>query len=458
MNNSKSLRRRLTWYVVITMLIMSTLSGVGVYLGITHEIDEVFDASLVQSARVLDGLVSREIIDANKQELLDALSRSRKSSKNMEGHEYEKNIFFSLLDLDGEVLLQSRRSPELPADIDSGGFLRFDDGKHDWIAFALHSSRDDIIIVVGERTEVRNEVTEYIGSGFLYPLIVMLPAVVWMLWQLVGVALKPLQTVTDQVRAQDLRELKPIDVDGVPKEIDPLVNAMNSMIARLDSAYARERRFVSDASHELRNPLASLLINIENALEENSDPDTTESLQQMKTSIVRLSHLVSQLLELSHSENPLASREFTDVDLQQLCVDAVRGHQAQAGDAGVDLVCEASSQDCRIRGVHALLVSLLSNLVDNGIKYCGSGGQVVVGCMREGSRLTLSVEDSGAGLDAEARARVVERFYRAERADTSGAGLGLAIVKSIADIHAARMHIDESRLGGLAVRIEFDLG
>lgn len=458
MFKSRSLRKRLTWYVVVTMLVMSILSGIGVYQGTMHEADEIFDASLAQSARVLDGLVSREMIEANKQQLLDALERSRKAPGNTERHEYEKKIFFALLGGDGEVLLQSLRAPKLPADIDRGGFFRFNADDRDWVAFALHSSRDDIVIVVGERSEVREEITEYIGSGFAYPLILLLPVVIWLLWQLVGVALRPLQAVTDQVRAQDIRDLKPIDVQGVPQEIDPLVSSLNQMIERLNSAYARERRFVSDASHELRNPLASLLINVENAIEDCKDDESIESLRRMKHSIVRLSHLVSQLLELSHSENPLSSGEFTQVDLRQICEEAVSAYRSRAQAAGIELSCEASPEACLLHGFQALLSSLVGNLLDNAIKYCGDNGRVELGCSRFGGRLVLSVDDSGSGLDVETRSRAVERFFRADSSDTSGAGLGLAIVKSIADVHGAKMQLGESRLGGLSVRIEFQAG
>lgn len=458
MFKSKSLRTRLTWYVVITMLVLSVLSGIGVYHGTMHEADEIFDASLVQTARVLDGLVSREMIETNRQQLIDAIDRSRKTSENREWHDYEKKIFFAFLAPGDGVLLQSRYAPELSPEIGRGGFSRFDDGKHDWIAFTLHSSRDDIVIVVGERSDTREEITEYIGSGLAYPLILLLPVVVWLLWQLVGVALQPLQSVADQVRAQDIRELRAIDVDGVPQEIDPLVKSLNQMIARLDSAYARERRFVSDASHELRNPLASLLINVENAIEECQDPETIDSLQRMKHSIVRLSHLVSQLLELSHTENPLSGRDFTEVDLQQICRDAVTAHQPQARQAGVRLEYRKQPGPCLLKGVPALLGSLVANLVDNAIKYSGEDGRVEVSCAREQSVLVLSVDDSGPGLDAETRGRAAERFFRADSSDTSGAGLGLAIVRSIAETHGAGMFLDESRLGGLAVRIEFETG
>ena len=259
-----------------------------------------------------------------------------------------------------------------------------------------------------------------------------------------------------QVRRQDIQHLRPIDVDGVPREIDPLVQALNRMIADLDAAYARERRFVSDASHELRNPLASLLINVDNAIEESRDAATSETLQSMKTSIKRLSHLVSQLLELSHCENPLSGRTLQSVDLCRVCRRTVDSFASRASDAGVEIELQVAENNCEIHGDEALLASLVSNLVDNAIKYGGEGSRVRVHCAQDAYGWQVTVDDSGAGLDAAQREKVLQRFYRTGSNGAAGAGLGLSIVKTIADLHGARLELDESSLGGLRVAVRFD--
>jgi len=279
----------------------------------------------------------------------------------------------------------------------------------------------------------------------------------WLLWQIVGVALKPLQAVTDQVLQQDLKHLRSIDVAGVPKEISPLVDALNQMIGDLDAAYLRERRFVSDASHELRNPLASLLINVDNAIEESRDTEAIESLQSMKLSIKRLTHLVSQLLALSHFEDPDIDRKFEWVDLGQVCERVVESRQSQAAAKSITLEIQATAKQCRLKGLEPLLESLLSNLVDNAILHCPRDSRVRVSCHRQGSELLLAVDDSGPGLDAAQREKAPGRFYRAADTNISGAGLGLSIVKTIAQSHSGRMQLGESELGGLRVSIHFDV-
>jgi two-component system, OmpR family, sensor histidine kinase QseC len=451
MRVNPSLRRRLTWYVVVTLLTLTTLSGIAIYKGTTREVAEVFDASLVQSARILDGLLSRANLDSNSSQLKQALERTEHSN------EYEKKLFLAVLDTDGSVLLHSRQAPQLPVSGLMPGFSSFEYQGKKWFTYVLPSSRDDLLIVVGESSRVRAEITENIGGGLLIPLILLLPPVLWLLWHIVGVALKPLQAVTDQVLQLDLLRLKAIDVDGVPREISPLVDALNQMISDLDAAYLRERRFVSDASHELRNPLASLLINVDNAIEESQDSEAIDSLRDMKLSIKRLSHLVSQLLVLSHLEKAGAPHAFEMVDLARLCAGTVASLQPGAAAKSIALEFIPSDTDCSLPGEISLLESLVANLVDNAITHGGPGCRVEVQCRRVHGQICLSVDDSGPGLDAEQRAKALGRFYRAGDTNSLGAGLGLSIVENIARSHSGLVELSESKLGGLCVTIRFDL-
>jgi len=451
MQASRSLRLRLTWYVVATLLTLTSLSGIAIYMGTTKEADEIFSASLVQTARIIDGLVTRDAIDTSQREL------QRKLELGPSAHDYERKLFFAVLDADGKLLLHSREAPDLPKAGIASGFSEFRYKRKKWFTFALESSEDDLLVVVGERSGVREEITEYIGGGLLLPLILLLPLVLWMLWHIVGVALRPLQTVTDQVREQDLRRLTPIDVSGVPREISPLVDALNQMIVDLDVAYLRERRFVSDAAHELRNPLASLLINVDNAIEETHEEDALDSLQSMKVSIRRLSHLVSQLLALSHLEKGDSGAVFEPVDLARVCAGAIAAAQAEAETKSITLELIAADTGCELAGAKPLLESLVSNLLDNALLYAGSGSRVLLQCRREGGELVLTVDDSGPGLDVEQREKAPGRFYRAGDTNRSGAGLGLSIVKTIAQSHSAGVELSESKLGGLCVTVRFDL-
>jgi signal transduction histidine kinase len=229
------------------------------------------------------------------------------------------------------------------------------------------------------------------------------------------------------------------------------------MIVDLDAAYLRERRFVSDAAHELRNPLASLLINVDNALEETREAEALDSLESMKVSIRRLSHLVSQLLALSHLEKADSAAAFETVDLARVCAAAIASAQAAADAKSISLELIAPTGGCELAGSQPLLESLVSNLLDNAIRYADNGCRVQVQCRREQGRLVLTVDDSGPGLNAEQREKAPGRFYRAGNTNTRGAGLGLSIVKTIAQRHAASVELSKSELGGLRVTVGFDL-
>lgn len=445
-----SLRRRLTLYLVSTMLIMTLASGTAVYLSTQDEADEVFSASLVQTARILDQVISLEAIESNRERLQRALQ-----SGSDDRHKVPR-LFFAIFDADGNILLQSDMAPKVGSAAVAAGFSEFRHQGRKWFTYGVDSSLDELLLVVGQRSKDREEITEHLGAGLLLPLILLMPLMLWLLWHVIGVALRPLKDVTAQVRRQDIRQLQPIDVDGVPVEIDPLVKALNRMIVDLDAAYARERRFVSDASHELRNPLASLLINVDNAIEENRDASAREALDSMKNSIRRLSHLVSQLLELSHFENPLSGRTLARVDLCRICRQVVDSFESRPAETELDIELQLPLEGCEIRGEESLLSSLVTNLVDNAVKYGGADARIRVRCTRDANGLLLEIEDSGAGLDTAQRARALGRFYRAADTNTAGAGLGLSIAKTIADIHNARLELEESELGGLAVRVRFD--
>lgn len=459
MTESISLQKRLSWYMISTLLVLTLLSGTGVYLGTTHEAEEMFGASLVQTARILNGVMTRDQILNNKQKLERALEipSIARTDQNITGHKYENKLFFSVLDVDRTVLLSSPHAPTIENITQTPGFSKIEIDGNTWNTFSLNSSDDGLRIIVGERNDINKEMVEYILQGLLWPLILLLPVILWFLLNLVKVALMPLQLVSDEVNKQDIRHLKTINVHGVPQEIDPLVNSLNQMIHNLDDAYNRERRFVSDASHELRNPLAALLINVENAVEENTDEELGDSLNSMRESIIRLTHLVSQLLELSHLENPLSLRNLEPVDLSIICKQAIDSFQQNASNLHQQLELVIEGNNFQIMGSSALLQSLVNNLLDNAIKYCGEKAMIRLSCKQQQDKLKLCMDDSGPGLDAALRNSIVQRFFRAEQTNTEGAGLGLSIVKTIAETHSASMQILESELGGLSVQIEFKI-
>jgi len=452
--NNISIRKRLNWYVFAAMLALIVVTGMGVYNATTDEADEIFDAEMAQIARMLEHFINTESITANSSQLQKNRGKTSILQPG-EPHKYREKLFFVIRDGDGNNLIDPGLAPDLSMIKNSPGYQRLELEGNEWIIYTRKSNQQGIWIIIGEQADIRSEINEHLGSALLVPLFLLLPVILFLLWKIVGLALKPLHSVVDQVRRQDITRLTQVEADGIPEEIEPLIAALNQMIVKLDAGYGRERRFVSDASHELRNPLAALLINVDNAIEENQNPEPGDSLLSMKLSIIRLSHLVRQLFELSHSEIPLVSQNFEIVDIVSLCQRVAESHSEAATQKHQTLNLKLPTTECSIKGVEPLLSSLVSNLLDNAIKYCADGSEIRLGIELENKDLILSFDDSGEGLDADTCLKVTGRFYRAGNTGATGAGLGLSIVKTIADLHSATMQLTRSELGGLSVSIRF---
>jgi two-component system sensor histidine kinase TctE len=266
----------------------------------------------------------------------------------------------------------------------------------------------------------------------------------------------PLQRLQDELRGRMPTDLTPISVQGIPSEIRPLLVALNTVMSRLDENLVAQRRFISDAAHQLKTPLTGLRMQTELALNEPEIGLMRERLQQVAISGERLSHLTQQLLSLARAEAGLSSREgLATVDLESIARQCTITWADRAIGKGVELAYEGADAPVPITGSALLITELLSNLIDNAIKYTPSGGQVTVR-VRPEEYPALEVEDTGIGVPEEARSQVFERFYRVLGTGRDGSGLGLAIVKEIALMHRARVHLDAGTGGrGTRVRTTF---
>jgi two-component system OmpR family sensor kinase len=238
-----------------------------------------------------------------------------------------------------------------------------------------------------------------------------------------------------------------------PREVQPLVHALNGLLQRLGSALDAQRAFIADAAHELRTPLTAVNLQAQVAERATGEEERRAALAQLRAGLDRVSRLIDALLTLAREEPGVAERPATRVELAGIARDVIADQAALAAAHGVDLglaetTVSASPESSAIDGDAAGLATLLSALVDNAIRYTPPGGRIDVGVGRDDGEVVLSVCDTGRGIPADERARVFDRFYRAGNAsDVPGSGLGLAIVKSIADRHAATLTLGPG-LGG----------
>jgi len=245
-------------------------------------------------------------------------------------------------------------------------------------------------------------------------------------------------------------DVRPV-LHDVPTEFKPLVGAVNGMLQRIDHGLSAMRRFISDASHQLKTPLAGLQVQIEMALRE-TDPETIrDSLDKVNISVRRTSRLAQQLLVHARASEP--SSGFRDADLARIARETVSVMTPHALARGIDLGY-AGVDGANLRGDAMLLGEMIMNLTDNALRYPPSGSMVTL-TVKHGDTTSLTVDDDGPGIPLDKRKEVFERFVRLQESRTEGCGLGLAIVQEIATSHGARVALEDSPSGGLRVRIDF---
>lgn len=301
------------------------------------------------------------------------------------------------------------------------------------------------LVQVAETLDKRAHLAGEIIKGVILPQFIILPVILALVWFALSRGLTPLAELQRRIRARAQDDLSPIDPRQVPEEISPLVGSFNDMLERLGESVAMQKRFIADAAHQMKTPLAGMRMQSELALRQVDPSEIHRSLEQLATSSESATRLVNQLLALARAENlPQAGLAFEEIDLPLLARETVYDW-VQASFAGqIDLGFEPPDNDdapVTIAGHALMLREMLSNLIDNALRYTPPGGSVTVRVRRDGDRALLEVEDTGPGIAPGERTRVFERFYRILGSNTQGSGLGLAIVREIAQQHGAEIDI-----------------
>ena len=323
------------------------------------------------------------------------------------------------------------------------------------------------LVQVAETLDKRAHLAGEIIKGVILPQFIILPVILALVWFALSRGLSPLAELQQRIRARPQDDLSPIDPRQVPEEISPLVGSFNDMLERLGESVAMQKRFIADAAHQMKTPLAGMRMQSELALRQLDPAEIHRSLEQLAKSSESATRLVNQLLALARAENqPQAGLAFAEIDLPLLARETVQDW-VQASFAGqIDLGFEPPASDdgpLRIAGQPLMLRELLSNLIDNALRYTPAGGSVTVRVRRDttSGRALLEIEDTGPGIAPDERERVFERFYRILGSNTQGSGLGLAIVREIARQHGAEIDIfnnprsQSQRFPGALFRLTF---
>jgi two-component system sensor histidine kinase TctE len=298
------------------------------------------------------------------------------------------------------------------------------------------------LVQVAETLEKRAQLANEIIKGVILPQFIILPVILALVWFALSRGLSPLAQLQERIRARRPDDLSPIDSRQVPEEISPLVGSLNDMLERLSQTIDMQKRFIADAAHQMKTPLAGMRMQSELALRQVDGDEIHRSLEQLAKSSESATRLVNQLLALARAENqPHAGLAFEQVDLAQLARGTVHEWVQASFAHQIDLGFEPPDEKIEIAGHPLMLREMLSNLIDNALRYTPPGGSVTVRVRRDGGDALVEVEDTGPGIAPAERAHVFERFYRILGSSAPGSGLGLAIVREIAQQHGAEIDI-----------------
>ena len=385
-------------------------------------------------------------------------------------------VYYQVLGVRGEHLSGERDLPLPPNEEKmTPGEIRIRDAEMDgadvkiaytWVTLPLAESRP-VLIQVAETLEKRSVLATEIVKGVMLPQFVILPMAVLLVWLALVQAIKPLNRLEERIRARKPDDLSPIDAKSVPMEVAPLVYSVNDLLLRLKDSIATQKRFLADAAHQLKTPLAGLRMQADLAQRADADADALkESLRHIGRASIRATHTVNQLLALARAESSGSAMARTSCDLAELTMSVVRDCVPHALEKRIDLGYEGEqpgAEGGQLQGNATLLKELVRNLVDNAINYTPSSdekpGVITVRVLldRFGKTLVLQVEDSGPGVPLAERELIFQPFYRALGTQADGSGLGLPIVMEIAHKHNATVSMEDTRPGHISPGARFNV-
>lgn len=459
----KSIRVFLLFSVSLLVLLVLLGSSWLSFERAHYEVDELFDAELAQTARVLKSTVAVASGGADGGVVMPATvsthdwaPASLGDQDNLEertryGHSYERKIMFKILHND-KLILASDNFPALNSFPRDAGYHRIHFDQHDWYLFTLVDG--EVTYTVGERSDVREELVGKIALGNLYPSLLALPVLLLLLAWVLQRGMRPLVQLDRYIQQRDKDNLDPIVLANTPQEISPIVESLNGLLVRLRRSLESERRFTATASHEMRTPVSVLKVNVQNALKARDEQERIQLLHELDAGVDRTGRLINQLLTMSRLEQDDHGYALQEIDLLPVLREEIAALYPLALQKQQNIELTSDVSCLPLLTVPQLVPLVVRNLVDNAIKYAPPAGRILVSARAEGDSVQISVEDSGPGVPPEEQQKIFERFYRIQNGAVSGSGLGLAIVRRTVELLGGEVRVSTSAsLGGLCIQV-----
>ena len=439
-----SIQSRLILLVLGALLVVELVTAWTGYQRAVHEADELLDSQLAQYAQIMLSLAHEGRDDEVR-------------LPDIKAHHYQSKLMFQIWDMKDapRLMLRSPEAPhQWPEGVKTSGYSEATLAGHAWRFFAAKGDHDHVVLAAHD-LHIHQELASEIALSNMSPYLLAVPILAVLLLLAIRNSLKPLHALAAELSGREPQRLDELPEAGLPSELRPPIRAMNQLFGRIRMTMDKERRFTSDAAHELRTPIAGLRAQLQVA-ERTPDPEERQAaIAKALRGTNRMSHLVAQLLALARLEAESADQPDAKVNLGDLLQDVVAGLTHQAESRGIQLQAD-TEPNCVLTGNSELLRVLLRNLIDNAIRYVPDGGKVRVLLAMEKGHVVLTVEDNGPGVAVEERDQIGQRFHRFGNQTVEGVGLGLSIVRRIAELHGAELAFGDGLEGrGLGVRVSF---
>lgn len=434
MQKRYSLQKRLIIYISLFSLVLGCILIFAAYRIALEEINEVLDKQMQSLA---------ERITENH-------PRPLQSQIDLEKQYSEEDLFVDIWSY-ANTATPLHPQDVLVAPVKKAGFYKHQTPYGTWLTYIIPS--DQLQIQVSQQQNVRQELALELAGNMFLPYVLFLPFAVFGLGWMIRKNFQPLHDFKTELASRKAQELKPIEMKDYPMELEPTIQEMNHLFGRISLAQQEQRQFVADSAHELRTPLTALNLQLQILLQQFPQSDSLHNLSQ---GVLRMQHLVNQLLSLAKQD---ASDSLTEsaqmLSLNQMTVACIEQLIQLALQKEIDLGVE-QQQELRIQGQASTLHSIIYNLIDNAIKYTPKGGVINVSIFQQDQQAVLQIEDSGAGIDPTQFAQIRQRFYRIHNHVEIGSGLGLSIVDKATERLGGTLEFSQSSsLGGLCVQVKF---
>jgi two-component system, OmpR family, sensor histidine kinase TctE len=454
-----SLRKKLLLLLVPPLLILILIASTILFRFATVEQRDAFDNALYDSAYSIYQLAQKS------EENIETLSLPD-NEKQFILNDKKDVVFYNVVDTRGKVLngeTDAGLMPNLKKEVANPNFR---DGTVNNLKVRIVSTLVNIkkngtelpvYIQVAETLNKRQALASHVLIDIIVPQLLLVLFTIGIIWFAVERGLQPLFDLQSAVSKRSYLDLSAIEMPNVPTEVMILVNSVNSLMKQLEGVLNAQNRFIADAAHQLRTPLAGAQAQLELALIESDPVQHQDLLERVSTSMERLSHTITQLLSLAKNQHDASHNiVMNPVNLSQISQEVTTDMVPTAIKKGIDIGFEADTQNTIVLGDSKRLKEMLYNLIDNALLYTPAGGKVTVKIQREAGEIVLSVIDNGPGIPKAEREKVFERFHRVIGNGQEGSGLGLAIVMEIAQLHQANVEIsDEPRKKGLNIQVSF---